>query len=126
MLKAKQIIVSGTAHNVLAEGTVLKGEVKAEEDFRIDGVVEGIISCNGKIVIGPKGFVNGQVSCINAELLGRLQGTIKVAETLVLKASAVYLGDAFTKTMEIEPGAVFNGACTMTNNNNNTTAHTEG
>jgi len=112
MLKAKQIITPGV-HNTLAEGTVLKGDIKAEEDFRIDGFVEGTINCNGKIVIGAKGTVNGQVNCVNAELLGKLQGTIRTTGTLVLKSTAVYLGDAVTKTMEIEPGAVFNGTCTM-------------
>ena len=112
MLKAKQIITPG-AHNTLAEGTVLKGEIKAEEDFRIDGVVEGIINCSGKIVIGPKGSVNGQVNCAHAELLGKLQGTIRTSGVLILKSTGVYLGDAYTKTMEIEPGAIFNGSCTM-------------
>lgn len=111
-LKAKQIITQGV-HNTLAEGTVLTGEIKAEEDFRIDGIVEGIINCNGKIVIGPKGAVNGQINCVNAELLGKLQGTIRTTGTLVLKSTAVYSGDAITKTMEIEPGATFNGTCTM-------------
>ncbi len=118
MLKAKQIITAGV-HNTLAEGTVLTGEIKAEEDFRIDGVVEGIINCNGKIVIGTKGSVNGQVICANAELLGKLQGTIKTSGALVLKSTAVYSGDAYTKTMEIEPGAVFNGTCTMINDQEN-------
>ena len=114
MLKAKQIIAPGV-HNTLAEGTILKGEIKAEEDFRIDGIVEGIINCNGKIVIGAKGSVNGQINCVNAELMGKLQGTIRTTETLVLKSTAVYSGDAYARTMEIEPGAVFNGTCTMIN-----------
>ena len=112
MLKGKQIITP-SIHNTLAEGTILIGEIKAEEDFRIDGVVEGIINCSGKIVIGVKGSVSGQVSCASAELLGKLQGMIRTTETLVLKSTAVYSGDATVKTMEIEPGAVFNGTCTM-------------
>ena len=114
MLKAKQIIAPGV-HNTLAEGTILIGEIKAEEDFRIDGTVEGIINCNGKIVIGLKGTVNGQINCVNAELMGKLQGTIKTTGVLILKSTAVYSGDAYTKTMEIEPGAIFNGTCTMIN-----------
>jgi cytoskeletal protein CcmA (bactofilin family) len=111
-LKGKQIISPGI-HNTLAEGTVLTGEIKAEEDFRIDGVVEGIINCNGKIVIGPKGSVNGQINCISAELSGKLQGTIQTTGVLVIKSTALFSGDATTKTMEIESGAIFNGTCTM-------------
>ena len=115
MLKGKQIITQGI-HNTLAEGTILTGEIKAEEDFRIDGVVEGIINSNGKIVIGAKGSVNGQINCANAELMGKLQGTIRTTGALVLKSTAVYLGDAIVKTLEIEQGAIFNGTCTMMDN----------
>jgi len=114
MLKAKQIITPGV-HNTLAEGTILTGDIKAEEDFRIDGTVEGTINCSGKIVIGMRGSVNGQINCVNAELMGKLQGTIRTTGVLVLKSTAVYSGDAYTKTMEIEPGALFNGTCTMIN-----------
>ena len=113
MLKGKQIITSGGVHNTLAEGTVLKGGIQAEEDFRIDGIVEGTINCNGKIVVGEKGNVKGEVNCVNAELMGKLQGTIRTSGTLVLKSTAVYIGDAYIKTIEIEPGAIFNGTCTM-------------
>jgi len=112
MFKGKQIITPGI-HNTLAEGTVLIGEIKAEEDFRIDGIVEGTINCNGKIVIGQKGSVKGQINCVNAELMGKLQGTIQTTGVLVLKSTAVYSGDAIVKTLEIEPGAIFNGTCTM-------------
>ena len=112
MLKGKQIITPGI-HNTLAEGTVLIGEIKAEEDFRIDGIVEGTINCNGKIVIGQKGSVKGQINCVNAELMGKLQGTIQTTGVFVLKSTGVYSGDAVIKTLEIEPGAIFNGTCTM-------------
>jgi len=111
-MKAKQIIIPGP-HNTLAEGTVLTGEIKAEEDIRIDGIVEGTIDCNGKIVIGPKGTVKAQVNCVNAELMGKLQGSIRTTGALVLKSTAMYSGDAIVRSMEIEPGAIFNGSCTM-------------
>lgn len=114
MSKRKQIITPG-AHNILAEGTMLKGEIKAEEDFRIDGIVEGIIDCNGKIVIGTKSFVNGKINCVNAELMGKLHGTIKTTGTLVIKSTAIFSGDAYVQSIEIESGAIFNGTCTMVN-----------
>ncbi len=113
MLKAKQIISVGV-HNTLAEGTIITGNVKADEDFRIDGTVEGDIVCNGKIVVGVKGTIIGQINCANAELMGKITGMIHTSGHLSLKSTAIYTGDAYTKTMEIEPGAVFNGSCTMT------------
>ncbi len=111
-LKAKQI-VSLNMHNVLTEGTTLVGNIKAGEDFRIDGIVEGNVSCDGKIVLGSKGAITGDIECSNAELSGKVQGTIRISGNLILKATAVYTGDVYTRTMEIESGAVFNGSCTM-------------
>ena len=44
---------AGGLHNTLAAGTVVKGNIVAESDFRLDGKIEGDIHCHGKIVIGP-------------------------------------------------------------------------
>ena len=103
----------GSPHNVLATGTTLTGKVETESDFRLDGRIEGEVNCKGKIVIGPKGFVKGNIISVNAEILGSVEGVIRVRERLVLKASAEIKGDIFIQTLEIEPGAKFNGSCTM-------------
>jgi cytoskeletal protein CcmA (bactofilin family) len=100
-------------HNVLAVGTVLTGKITAESDFRLDGRIEGEIECRGKIVIGPKGSVKGNISTINAEIFGSVDGTIKAKERLILRASAVITGDIDIQTFEVEPGAKFNGTCKM-------------
>ena len=36
-------------HNTLAAGTIIKGNVTAEADFRLDGSIEGDFQCKGKI-----------------------------------------------------------------------------
>lgn len=65
------------------------------------------------MVIGPKGRVIGDVITANAEIMGEIDGSIKVSSKLVLKATAVIKGDIQTQTIEIEPNAHFNGTCTM-------------
>ena len=106
-------ISSGGLHNVLASGTILTGKIETESDFRLDGRIEGEIICKGKIVIGPKGSVKGNITTVNAEVFGNIEGSVKVRERLVLKASADIKGDIFIQTLEIEPGAKLNGSCTM-------------
>ena len=113
MGKLNEEINVGSPHNVLATGTTLTGKIETESDFRLDGRVEGEINCKGKIVIGPKGNVKGCIMTVNAEILGSVEGTINVRERLVLKSSAEIKGDIFIQTLEIEPGAKFNGTCTM-------------
>ena len=69
-IKQKDENSAGGLHNALAAGTTIKGNIITETDFRLDGKVEGDISCNGKIVIGPKGSVTGNIVSENAEILG--------------------------------------------------------
>lgn len=104
---------SGGLHNVLATGTVLTGKIETESDFRLDGHVEGEVICKGKIVIGPKGSVKGNITTVNAEIFGKVEGAIRAGERLILKSSAEIKGDIFIQTLEIEPGAKLNGSCTM-------------
>ena len=112
-IKQKDENSAGGLHNTLATGTTLKGNIITETDFRLDGQVEGDISCNGKIVVGPKGQVIGNIVSSNAEILGEVEGSVRVSEKLVLKATANIKGDVFAQSLEIEPNARFNGVCNM-------------
>ena len=108
---------SGGVHNVLAGGTVISGTIVTESDFRLDGCVEGDINCKGKIVVGPKGIIKGNIISEHAEILGSVEGSIRIKEKLIFKSSANIKGDVYIQTLEIEPGAQFNGSCTMSGKN---------
>ena len=112
-MKAKELITSGISHNVLSSGTFVKGDVKTDDDFRLDGKLEGNIECGGKVVIGAKAEVIGNINCLNADFMGKIQGNVVVQETVSLRASVVFDGEIVVKYLEIEPGATFNGTCKM-------------
>ena len=118
--KHKDDISLSGLHNALAAGTVIKGNISTESDFRLDGKIEGDVTCKGKIVVGPKGHVVGNITASNAEILGKVEGNIRVNSKLTLKSSAIINGDIFVQLVEIEPNAQFNGACNMTGNHKHT------
>ena len=89
------------------------GNITADSDFRIDGLIEGDLNCNGKVVIGEAGRIKGTVVCTNAEILGLMEGKITCAQQLSLRANGKINGDVHTKTLIVEPGALFNGTCAM-------------
>jgi len=111
MIKGKENEVPSI--NLLGTGTVVKGEIKLNGDFRIDGTFMGSIHCKGKIVVGPTGVIEGEINCQNADLSGEIKATVKVAELLTLKESAKFTGDITTNKLAIEPGARFSGNCIM-------------
>jgi len=100
-------------HNAFSTGTIVTGDIRTETDFRLDGKVEGNIICKGKIVIGPKGEVKGNIEADNAEILGIVEGNIFVQARLSFKATAHVKGDIQVQTLEVEPNAIFNGVCKM-------------
>ena len=101
--------------NLLSSGTVVKGEIKVNGDFRIDGIFIGSINCKGRIVVGATGVIEGEINCQNADFSGEVKAIVKVAELLTLKESAKFTGDISTNKLAIEPGAKFSGNCVMDN-----------
>ncbi|MEN9918856.1 MAG: hypothetical protein RL662_1292 [Bacteroidota bacterium] len=100
-------------HNVLSSGTVLTGNLVTQDDIRIDGVIEGNIISQGKIIIGHNGHVSGDVECLNLDLLGKITGNVTCQDTITLRSTANLVGDMMTQIIEIEPGARFTGSCRM-------------
>jgi len=118
---AKEVVNNiGAMYNALTNGSKIVGKIFADSDFRIDGEVEGTITCSGKVVIGQKGILKGSISCTNAEIIGTVEGDIVVSETLSLRGTAVIKGDVKTKVLMVEPNAVFNGTCSMRDAENST------
>ena len=99
--------------NILGPGAIVKGEIQVNGDFRIDGTLNGIIHCKGKIVVGPTGKIDGEIQCQNADFSGEVTATVKVTELLTLKETARFNGDITTGKLAIEPGAKFSGTCIM-------------
>lgn len=104
---------SGLMFNALTAGSKIVGNITADSDYRIDGLIEGELNCSGKVVIGEAGRVKGTVICANAEILGLMDGKITCHQQLSLRASGKIQGDVHTKTLIVEPGAQFNGTCSM-------------
>lgn len=106
--------ISGIAsHNLLVKGTVVKGDVKAETDIRVDGIVEGTITCDAKVIVGPTGYIKGAIICSDAVLEGRIEGNITVSGLLNLRKSAQVTGEIQTSKLIVEAGAIFSGQCRM-------------
>ncbi len=101
------------AVNLINKGTQIEGQIAADGDIRIDGSLKGTVQSKSKVVIGSSGLVNGKVICRNADVLGKVEGTVEVADTLYLKSTARIEGDIITSKLVIEAGAMFNGNCNM-------------
>ena len=100
--------------NRLIEGTHIEGNITSTTDFRLDGVLIGNFTSKGKLVIGPKGAVKGNISCSNVDIEGVFEGVLKINELLSIKSTAKLKGEVFIGKLAVEPGALFEANCQMT------------
>lgn len=104
---------SSSGINTLVSGTTIEGTITAQNDIRIDGIVDGILNCKGKLIIGQEGKVEGQAICQNAVIEGNFQGSLTVQDVLDVRENANVVGDIKTGKLHVQQGAVFNGNCDM-------------
>ncbi len=99
--------------NLVGEGTVLEGTLRAENDVRTSGRIIGTLRVKGKAMIAEGGTVEGEIYATNVDIAGRVEGELHVEERLVLKSTAQVNGSIETDRLVVEEGAQFNGDCQM-------------
>lgn len=99
--------------NLIGNGTTIKGDIQANGDMRIDGILVGSLKAKGKVVVGNTGNVDGEIICQSADFSGIVKGNITVADLLIIKSTAQVSGDLRIGKLAIEPGAHYTGNCIM-------------
>jgi cytoskeletal protein CcmA (bactofilin family) len=98
---------------LISSGTVLRGNIKSDSDLRIDGTIHGNVSSSAKIVVGPSGYVEGNIEGVNADVTGKVKGNISVKELLQLREKSNVDGNIIAAKLQVDPAAAFNGKCQM-------------
>ena len=99
--------------NMIGEGTVLEGTVRADGDLNINGKVIGKVLVKGKVVVAQSGSIEGEMAATSADLGGVFDGTATVEERLTLRGNARVTGTLNVARLVIEEGAVFDGDVVM-------------
>ena len=102
--------------NIVGSGSKFVGDIETNGDLRVDGIIEGNIKSQGKVVLGSGGSIKGTIKCVSAEISGNFEGKVEISELLSLKASSVFKGEMTVNKLSIEPGAKVIGACVGADN----------
>ena len=64
----------------ISTGTVVKGEISSSNDIRIDGTFEGKIQSKGRVVVGEKALIKGDlhIKRLQVELDAKFDGTCQM------------------------------------------------
>ncbi|MDR0229258.1 MAG: polymer-forming cytoskeletal protein [Flavobacteriaceae bacterium] len=99
--------------NRIVEGTVITGNIEAVADLRIDGILNGNLKVNGRVVIGPGSKVIGDIECENCDIEGVVEGKVSVTDLLHIKATGTLKGELTVGRLAVEPGALLAAGCQM-------------
>lgn len=107
--QAKEQLIHRSVFSLLANGTVIKGDVLSEGEIHFDGAIEGNISAQ-RIILGEHSKVAGMIQADSVEIYGTVVGGIS-ARAVKLGSSAQVKGDITQNSIVIESGAVLEGRC---------------
>jgi cytoskeletal protein CcmA (bactofilin family) len=98
----------------IARSVGIRGELNSREPVYLDGEFQGSIVLEGAdLTIGPNGRVSADVDARQVIVEGRLEGSVRARERLLVRRSGNFAGEALAKRVAVEEGAMFNAKVDM-------------
>ncbi len=113
MIKKNNNESDGLMNTIIGKDTIINGTLDIKGALRVDGTVKGKIICSDCVTVGSTGIVEAEIEAESAIIAGKMHGNVVTSETIELQAKCEMEGDLRTKSLVIEQGAVFCGACNM-------------
>jgi cytoskeletal protein CcmA (bactofilin family) len=98
---------------VLGPTLRFKGELSAEEDFILQGQLEGSINHTQSVTIGADGKVVGNIHARSIIIDGNVEGDLHGSDSVVVHESGHVTGNIFAPRVGIVEGAFFSGRVEM-------------
>ena len=99
--------------SVLGKTLVFKGELSADEDFILQGRVEGSIHHTQSVTIGVDGVVIGDTHARSIVIEGTVEGDLRGVVSVLIASTATVRGNISAPRVGIMEGANFNGSVDM-------------
>ena len=98
----------GSTKVVIGEGVHIKGEITNAEEVQIDGTADIILKTEN-INVGSKGVLNGSIEATNADIWGKIDGDLKVSNTLTVQELGQVSGKIEYSQLQIKLGGSITG-----------------
>ena len=101
---------------LIGHNAVLEGNLMVKEGLRVDGTVKGKIKCQGHLVIGEHGKIEGDIITENIIVDGEVIGNITANEKLEITCRGRVRGDIEASRLVMKEGVAFEGSSRMSSN----------
>ena len=96
-------------NTIIGPNTSIVGDVETGGFTRVDGNIKGDVRAKGRVVIGEKARMKGNVTGTNVTIGGVVYGNIISDGHLVILSTAVVVGDIVTRRIQADDGCFVNG-----------------
>jgi cytoskeletal protein CcmA (bactofilin family) len=111
-------------NTIIGPNTNLVGDIEAGGFTRIDGSIRGNVRARGRVVIGERARMKGNVTGTNITIGGVVYGNIIADGHLVILSTAVVIGDIITRRIQADDGCFINGSVAVCPNDESWTKTT--
>jgi cytoskeletal protein CcmA (bactofilin family) len=107
--------ISETAVNLLAPGSRIEGKVTFDRVTRVHGVIHGEVrATDGSVLIlAETSAIEGNIQADTLIVDGFVQGNIQARTKVLVSRTGRVIGDIEARSLQLEPGAFFEGRCKM-------------
>ena len=95
---------------LMGAGSTYEGDLSFEGRVRIDGHFIGRIYTEDCLEVGVEGVVEGECDVARAIVAGRVEGSLRVRDHLLLESTGLITGTLDASVVEILPGGRVDGA----------------
>jgi cytoskeletal protein CcmA (bactofilin family) len=113
-VSARSASVSGRDAAVIGRSIHINGDLRGEEDLRIEGDVNGTIQLkNNSLTIGQEGRIHADIYAKSIIVDGLVEGDLYGAERVGIRKNAQVRGNITAPSVSLEEGAKFKGSIEM-------------
>lgn len=95
---------------VIGSTARLRGELIATGDVLIEGQIDGAVTAEGsRVTIGSEARVRADITAQHIVVMGKIEGALRAADRVELRAGASVVGDVLSKRFSMEEEAHLQG-----------------
>jgi cytoskeletal protein CcmA (bactofilin family) len=98
-----------SSQTVITADVEITGNIRCASSLRIDGKLEGELTCTEDAVVGKNAVIKGNLAVNSVTIEGTIQGNIAAKDKIEMKATAKVTGDISAKRLSVEDGVTFVG-----------------
>lgn len=103
-MKKQPQAVGAAGESIIAEGTVVTGEVQSDRAVIVHGTIQGKVNIRSDLIVAESGLVEADVTAENVSISGRIKGRTEARRLFELKNTGTIEGEIVAKSVKIDEG----------------------